>query len=175
MMCTKFQVFTSKTVTSSSWPYGYYRGFKRQNLGESLIHRSVLVSKQYWLVTCNGLYRVKASWNVQTRIWWKLLEKYRFPLQNFGRHETHRGPKRGKPGRNRNTSPCSVLVSTGCETTLGPPPQPELQKSQEIYTYSVKISLIADSCAKFHEPGLIFNPWKRLSWNLKIWQKCSFF
>ena len=42
-------------------------------------------------------------------------------------------------------------------TTLGPPPQPQLQPSQEIYTQSIKISSMSDSGAQFHEPESIFN------------------
>ena len=47
---------------------------------------------------------------------------------------------------------------TGWETTLGPPPKPQIQTSQEIHIYSIKISSMSDSRAKFHEPELIFNP-----------------
>ena len=46
---------------------------------------------------------------------------------------------------------------TGCETTLSLLPQPQLQTSQEIYAYSIKILLMLDSVAKFQEPELIFN------------------
>ena len=53
---------------------------------------------------------------------------------------------------------------TGWETTLYPPPQPQLQTSQGIYTYSIKISSMSDSCAKFHEHELIFNPLKLSSY-----------
>ena len=45
---------------------------------------------------------------------------------------------------------------------LTPPPQPQLQTSQENYTYSFKISSILDSCAGYHEPELIFEPRKSL-------------
>ena len=45
---------------------------------------------------------------------------------------------------------------TGWETTLDPPPpQPQLQTSQEIYAYSIKISSMSDSGAKFHEPSFL--------------------
>ena len=54
--------------------------------------------------------------------------------------------------------PTEVILkyNTGCETTLAPPPQPQLQTSQEIYTYSINITSMSDSGAKFHEPELIF-------------------
>ena len=48
-----------------------------------------------------------------------------------------------------------IGATTGCENPLAPPPpQPQRQTSQEIYTYSIKISSMSDSCAKFHEPDL---------------------
>ena len=43
---------------------------------------------------------------------------------------------------------------------LRPPPQPQLQTSRKINKYSIKISSMSDSCAKFHESELIFNHWK---------------
>ena len=33
-----------------------------------------------------------------------------------------------------------------------PLPQPQLQTSQEIFTFSIKISLMSDSCAEFRQP-----------------------
>ena len=51
---------------------------------------------------------------------------------------------------------------TGWERTLDPPPQPQLQLSEKIYTYSIKILSMSDSGAKFQESELIFNGWKLL-------------
>ena len=62
---------------------------------------------------------------------------------------------------------------------LTPLPQPQLELSQQIYIYSIKISPISDSSVKFHEPELIFNAWNDYSkgrvWNQIIRQKYSFF
>ena len=56
----------------------------------------------------------------------------------------------------------AVYKYTGWETTLDPPPQPQLQTSQEIYTYSIKILSMSDSGAKFHEDEVVFHALKRL-------------
>ena len=53
-------------------------------------------------------------------------------------------------------------LHTGWERTLAPLPQPQLQTSQKIYKSSLEIALMSDFCAKFHEPELIFTPWKFL-------------
>ena len=64
---------------------------------------------------------------------------------------------------------------TGCETTLDPPPQPQLQQPKNIYAHIVKIWSMSDSVAKLQELELIFDGLK-LSfflgvWTLKIRQK----
>ena len=74
MMCTKFQVSSSKTVTGSFPTYRHtdihtYRGPKQGKPGRNRNSSpgSVLVSthywfvKQCWLVNITGLYRVQAS------------------------------------------------------------------------------------------------------------------
>ena len=92
MLCTKFQVFRSKTVTGSFRTYIHtdkhtygqtyihtYRGPKQGKPGRNRnsSQGSVLVSghywfvKQCWLVNITGLYRVQVS------------EKYRFLPQRF--------------------------------------------------------------------------------------------
>ena len=95
-----------KKLTVVTYGFRTYRGPKQGKPGRNRNSSpgSVLVSthyrfvKQYWLVKITGLYRVQVS------------EKYRFLPQRFNIH-TYRGPKQGKPGRNRNSSPGSVLVS----------------------------------------------------------------
>ena len=91
MLCTKFQVFRSKTVTGSFRTYIHtygqtyihtYRGPKQGKPGRNRnsSQGSVLVSghywfvKQCWLVNITGLYRVQVS------------EKYRFLPQRFNIH-----------------------------------------------------------------------------------------
>ena len=50
-------------------------------------------------------------------------------------------------------------IIQGVERTLAPPlPQPQLQTSQKIYAFSLKISSMSDFFAKVHEPELIFMP-----------------
>ena len=88
MLCTKFQVFLSKTVTGRLWTDGQmdkrmdshtYRGPKQGTPGRNRNSSpgSSLVSKHYpfvklcWLVDITGLYRVQVS------------EKYRFLPQRF--------------------------------------------------------------------------------------------
>ena len=51
----------------------------------------------------------------------------------------------------------SLSEYTGLETTLDPPPQPQLQASQEIYTERIKISSMSGSGVKFHEHVSKFN------------------
>ena len=111
MLCTKFQVFRSKAVTGRFWTDGHtYRGPKQGKPGRNRnsLQGLVLVSGHYWfvkqwcLVNITSLYRVQVS------------EKYRFLPQRFNIEtygHTYRGPKQGKPGRNRNSSQGSVLVS----------------------------------------------------------------
>ena len=54
---------------------------------------------------------------------------------------------------------------TGCETTLAPPSTASTTNiSGNLHIYSIKIPSMSDSCVKFHEPELIFNPWNRLSY-----------
>ena len=77
---------------------------------------------------------------------------------------------------NNNTS---MQIYTGWETTLDPPPQPQLQQPQKIYTDNIKIWSMSDSVAKFQEPESLFDAWK-LSFfctrlNSKIRQKMSIF
>ena len=50
-----------------------------------------------------------------------------------------------------------LIIVQGGKRPQTPPPQRQLQASQEIYTCSIKISSMSDSGAKFHEPGLKFN------------------
>ena len=50
-----------------------------------------------------------------------------------------------------------AIYRVGNDLSPPPLPQPQLQTSQQIYTYSIKISSMWDSGAEFHEPELIFN------------------
>ena len=84
MVCTEFQVSSSKTVTGSFRTYGHtyirtYRGPKQgkpgrnrnSSLGSVLVSKHYWFVKQCWLVNITGLYRVQVS------------EKYRFLPQRF--------------------------------------------------------------------------------------------
>ena len=58
-----------------------------------------------------------------------------------------------------------ITHRAGNDLSQLPFPRPQLQTSQEIYPHSFKLSSVWDSGGgKFHEPELIFNPLKRLSY-----------